>query len=100
MRNDRSLDEELRQNKVKTEETRAGDTTAAVEFPVCACAEDVLAELFPDLKTGSASSRGGLLQFVCPGCGRAYLTNAMNDLCLDCQEKGVQVPETGVTLES
>jgi hypothetical protein len=72
---------------------------AAVELPVCACIEDVLAELFPDLKPDTASSRGSFHQFICPGCGRVYLTNAMNDLCLDCQKKGVQPPASGVASE-
>lgn len=97
MKDDRSPEEELGQNKVKTEETGAGATAAAVELPVCACDEDLLVALPPELRPSPARGKDVLHKFTCPGCGRVYLTNAMNDLCLDCQEKGVPPPGPGVT---
>jgi len=68
---------------------------AAVEFPVCACIRDLLTEMLPDLEPRPASGKSALHSFTCPACGRVYLTNATNDLCLDCQEKGVQPPASG-----
>lgn len=86
-------EEDLGQDKQKAGDAEVEDAMAAIEFPVCACIEDLLAVLLPDLTPQAASSKSALHRFTCPGCGRVYLTTAMNDLCLDCQEKGVPPPE-------
>ena len=93
MKDDPLSEEDLGQDEQKARYAEVHDAIAAIEFPVCACIRDLLAELLPDLEPRPASSKGALHRFTCPGCGRIYLTNAMNDLCLDCQEQGVPPPE-------
>jgi hypothetical protein len=90
-------EEDSGQDKQKAGDAEVEDAMAAIESPVCACIEDLLPMLLPDLTPHAASSKSSLHRFTCPGCGQVYLTNAMNDLCLDCQEKGVQPPGPGVT---
>lgn len=85
------------QDKQEVGDTEVEDAMAAIEFPVCACIQDLLSEVFPDLEPRLTSGQGALHRFTCPGCGRVYLTNATNGLCLDCQEKGVLPPDSGVT---
>ena len=92
MKDDPLSEADLDQDKQQAGDAEGEDATASVEFPVCACVADLLAVLFPDLGSGAAAARDGLRQFTCPGCGRVYLTNAMNDLCLDCQEEGSKRP--------
>ena len=83
------------QDKQKAGNAVVEDAMAAIEFPVCACIQDLLSEAFPDLEPRPAFGKGALHRFTCLACGRVYLTNATNDLCLDCQEKGVQPPDPG-----
>jgi hypothetical protein len=79
-------EEDFDQDKRKAGDAVVEDAAAAVESPACAC-EDVLAVLSADLRPRPTPGRVVLRKFTCPGCGRVYLTNAVNDLCLDCQEK-------------
>jgi len=30
---------------------------------------------------------------TCPGCGLVYWTNRATDLCVECEKKGVRIPE-------
>jgi hypothetical protein len=98
MKDDPLSEEDLGQDKQEVGEAVVEDATAAVESPACVC-EDLLAVLSSDLMPRPTPGSVVLRKFICPGCGRVYLTNAMNDLCLDCQEKVVQLPTSGVASE-
>jgi len=101
MKDDPSLERELRQGKPKLKDAKADEAMTGIELPMCACMEDLLLALSPELTAGPALGKGVLRKFTCLDCGRVYLTNSMsdNDLCPDCKEKGRQLPETGIALE-
>ncbi len=97
MRDDPLSEEDFGQDKQKAGDAEV-EAAAAAELPACACV-DLLAALSPNLKPRPMPGSIVLRKLTCPGCGRVYLTNAMNGLCLDCQEKGVQPPAPGVAPE-
>jgi hypothetical protein len=35
----------------------------------------------------------GLRKVKCPACGLEYWTNRKTDLCIECEKKGLKVPE-------
>jgi hypothetical protein len=66
---------------------------------VCACVQDPFAALPPELRPKSKPTMGGLRKVTCPGCGLAYWTNRVTDLCVDCEKKGVKLPRTDTAQE-
>jgi len=68
----------------KLEETRPAD---------CACVRDPFADLPPEMRPRRKPRMGNLRQVTCPGCGLKYWTNRSTDLCMDCEKKGVKIPE-------
>jgi hypothetical protein len=64
----------------------------------CSCMQDPLGALPPEV-VPRAAKKSSLRRVACPGCGRVYLTNRKTDLCMDCERKGVQLPEPPVDAE-
>lgn len=87
MKDDPFPEEDLGQNRQKTEYEEVEGATAAVESPVCACVGDVLASLSLELSSCPTSGNDVLRKFTCPNCGGVFLTNVTDNLCPDCQEK-------------
>jgi sulfur carrier protein ThiS len=59
----------------------------------CSCNQDPFAALPPELRPRPKNLMGGLRKVTCPGCGLVYWTNRNSDLCMDCEKKGVHVPD-------
>ena len=60
------------------------------------CALVTRTHLLPYLQELSPRSKNlmkGLRKVTCPGCGLVYWTNRKTDLCVDCEKKGVHLPE-------
>ena len=51
------------------------------------------ADLPPELRPQTKPRMGNLRQVTCPGCGLKYWTDRSTDLCMDCEKKGVEIPE-------
>lgn len=64
--------------------------------PVCNCVQDPYADLPPELRPKPLEKYSDLRQVTCPSCGRVYWTNRKIDLCIECEKKGVKLPESGV----
>ena len=62
--------------------------------PLCICMQDPYAALPPELRPKPEQKLGGLRKVTCPGCGLVYSTNRKTDLCIECEKKGVHIPET------
>jgi hypothetical protein len=62
--------------------------------PLCTCVQDPFASLPPELRPRPVKSDFGLRKVTCPNCGFVYWTNRKTDLCVDCEKKGVKLPET------
>ena len=61
----------------------------------CTCVTDPFAPLPPELRPRPTGGKNtGLRKVTCPGCGLVYWTNRKTDLCVDCEKKGVKLPET------
>lgn len=66
----------------------------------CSCVQDPFAELPVELRPRPISGeKTGLRKVTCPACGLTYWTNRKTDLCVDCEKKGVRLPETGAASE-
>lgn len=63
------------------------------QTPQCTCVQDPFAALPPDLRPRAKSWMAGFRKVTCPGCGFQYWTNRKTDLCVDCEKKGVKLPE-------
>ena len=69
--------------------------------PQCTCVQDPFADLPPELRPRPVQKIGGLparaqvqvRKLTCPGCGLVYWTNRATDLCVECEKKGVRIPE-------
>jgi len=61
--------------------------------PQCPCMQGSFAALPPELRPRAASQKGNLRKVTCPGCGSVYWTNRQTDLCMNCEKKGVRLPE-------
>jgi len=59
----------------------------------CTCVQDPFADLPPELRPRPGQKIGGLRKVTCPGCGLVYWTNRTTDLCVECEKKGVRIPE-------
>ena len=71
----------------------APETLAPGKPPLCTCVKDPLSDLPPDLRPRAKNTMGDLRKVTCPGCGLVYWTNRKTDLCVDCENKGVRLPE-------
>jgi hypothetical protein len=79
-------------------ETPQTQTTAAEGAPSpCTCVQDPYAALPPELRSRPKSEMKGLRKVTCPGCGLVYWTNRKTDLCMECEKKGVRLPEPETT---
>jgi len=65
----------------------------------CPCMRDPFADLPPELVPQPAPKKDSLRRVTCPGCGRVYQTNRKTDLCIDCEYKGIRLPEPHVMPE-
>jgi len=63
--------------------------------PICTCVQDPFADLPPELRPRPVQKIGGLRKVTCPGCGLVYWTNRKTDLCVECEKKGVKLPDAG-----
>jgi len=66
----------------------------AAPRPSCICASDPFAALPPELRPKPEQKPSSLRQVTCPGCRLVYWTNRATDLCMECEKKGVRLPET------
>ncbi len=71
-----------------------GPSEPSERVPLCTCMQDPYAALPTELRPKPVLKVGGLRKVTCPGCGLVYSTNRKTDLCLDCEKKGVAIPET------
>jgi hypothetical protein len=55
--------------------------------------QDPFADLPPELRPRQVQKIGGLRKVTYPGCGLVYWTNRATDLCVECEKKGVRIPE-------
>ena len=62
--------------------------------PLCTCVQAPYADLPPELRPKPVQKNGGLRKATCPGCGLVYWTNRKTDLCVECEKKGIHIPET------
>jgi hypothetical protein len=69
------------------------ETKAPGKPPLCTCIRDPFTDLPPELRPRHRDTLGGLRKVTCPGCGIMYWTNRKTDLCVDCEKKGVRLPE-------
>lgn len=60
---------------------------------LCTCVQDPFASLPAELRPRPVKSDFGLRKVKCPNCGFVYWTNRKTDLCIDCEKKGVKLPE-------
>lgn len=61
--------------------------------PLCTCVTDPYASLPAELRPRPKETMGGLRKVTCPGCGLVYWTNRNTDLCVDCEKKGIRLPD-------
>jgi len=73
--------------------TETNEQTEEVRPADCACVRDPFADLPPELRPQRKPRMGNLRQVTCPGCGLRYWTNRSTDLCIECEKKGVKIPE-------
>jgi hypothetical protein len=71
------------------------DKKANTPKPICTCVKDPFADLPPELRPRPVQKIGGLRKVACPGCGLVYWTNRATDLCIECEKRGVKLPEAG-----
>ncbi len=69
------------------------------ETPLCSCMSDPFSGLPPELRPRPKDVLSGLRKVKCPACGFEYWTNRDTDLCLDCEKKGVQLPNPNSEVE-
>lgn len=75
------------------EEEQGQPGKANTKPPLCTCVQDPFASLPPELKPKPLKKIFGLRQVTCPNCGFVFWTNRKSDLCVDCERKGVKLPE-------
>lgn len=63
------------------------------QMPQCTCIQDPFADLPPELKPRRKTWMSSFRKVTCPGCGFQYWTNRKTDLCVDCEKKGIKLPE-------
>ncbi len=78
----------------KPEESESGTPSQP-----CSCMRDRFAALPPELVPLVTAKKSSLRRATCPGCGRVYQTNRKTDVCIDCERKGVRLPEPPVIEE-
>lgn len=61
---------------------------------LCTCTQDLFADLPVELRPKPAPKMGGLRKVTCPSCNLVYWTNRLTDVCIDCEKKGVHVPQS------
>lgn len=71
---------------------------AGKKTPLCTCVTDPFSGLPPELRPRSRNSMSGLRKVTCPGCGLVFWTNRKTDLCIDCEKKGVKMPESAAKM--
>lgn len=59
----------------------------------CSCMQGPFAALPPELVPRPAPKKDLLRRTTCPSCGRIYQANRKTDLCIDCEYKGVRLPD-------
>ena len=64
--------------------------------PTCTCFQDPYADLPVELRPKPVEKLDDLRKVTCPGCGLVYWTNRKPDLCIECEKKGVHVPESKI----
>lgn len=62
-------------------------------IPLCTCTQDLFTDLPVELRPKPAPKTGGLRKVTCPGCNLVYWTNRVTDLCIECEKKGIRVPQ-------
>jgi len=67
---------------------------AKAQKPLCTCVQDPYADLPPQLRPKPVQKIGGLRKVTCPICGFVYWTNRKTDLCVNCEKKGLKLPES------
>ena len=67
--------------------------------PQCTCIQNPFAALPPELRPRSDPKPGGLRKVTCPCCGLVYWTNRTTDLCIECEKKGVRLPQSPTAQE-
>jgi predicted ATP-grasp superfamily ATP-dependent carboligase len=88
------------QDQEKTHSTDAEEPgEPSNRVPLCACVQDPYADLPTKLRPRPVEKLDDLRKVTCPGCGLVYWTNRKPDLCIECEKKGVHVPETKVSSE-
>jgi len=65
----------------------------APEKPLCTCMTDPFNNLPPELRPRPKDVMSGLRKATCPACGFQYWTNRATDLCIECEKKGVKLPD-------
>jgi len=60
---------------------------------VCTCIADPFAALPPEARPRPRPRKSSLREVTCPGCGLKYWTNRSTDLCIECEKRGVKIPE-------
>lgn len=78
--------------------SKSEEANRQVSTQPCPCIRDPFAALPPEL-VPRAAKKSSLRHLTCPGCGRVYWTNRKTDLCIDCERRGVQLPEPPVAEE-
>ena len=71
----------------------APETPEPDKPPLCTCVKDPFSDLPADLRPHAKNIMSDLRKVTCPGCGLAYWTNRKTDLCIECEKKGVRLPE-------
>jgi len=82
-------------NEIK-EKLDTPDTRASGKPPLCTCVKDPFSDLPPDLRPRPKNTGSDLRKVTCPDCGLIYWTNRKTDLCIDCDKKGVRLPEANI----
>ena len=64
-----------------------------LEKQLCSCMTDPFTSLPPELRPRTKDVMSGLRKVDCPVCGFSYWTNHETDLCIDCEKKGLHLPD-------
>lgn len=62
--------------------------------PLCTCVQDPFADLPPELRPQPMKKNFGLRKVTCPNCGFTFWTNRKTDLCVNCEKKGIKLPDS------
>jgi hypothetical protein len=80
------MTDELEEKPDQTEQTEGKPKS-------CTCIQDPFAALPPELRPRPITNDFGLRKVACPNCGFVYWTNRKTDLCVDCEKKGIHLPD-------